>query len=465
MEKPLNPTSQRIDKVLVNGEIYTGDRAHPYINGGFIAIDRGRIVAIGQSCDDSLLKDSGRVIDVKGAIVHPGMIDTHIHATSMFIHGLPVSVDQASVERIPYSNVKVSTDEEITSALVEAAAIALLRRGYTCFMEAGTVFETDAFASALKKVGMRGMVSAPFGWDDVSAFEEHAPGMVGAGLLKRSPADLETVMSRLRRELARNENPNELVTGYVCLYGEGSASDELIKQANELALESGVLFNQHQGFLRIWLELEKEKYGRTGIERLRQLGALGPNTTLSHMNVMTDDDAQLVVGEKPGITWCPTMAIQREVHPTDPCRIPSLIKSGVSVSLGMDTIMANPLGTAGTGCLLLSSMIGERLDEADPFYMQTSVAAKNIGREGDLGTIAVGKRADLVVRKADDITHTALDIYGSVLALSSSQIPVDTVIVDGCIVMESGVMTKVEQQEVLSSALKQRKRLLEIAAS
>ena len=461
----MEPTSQHIDTLLVDCEIFTGDRARPYMERGYIAIKDGWISDVGQVCSGKLRQEAETIIDVQGAIVHPGMIDTHIHATSMVLHGLAVSVDQASADRVPYSSIKVSTDEESTEALVEAAAIALLRRGYTCFVEAGTVFETDAFASALKRIGMRGMVSAPFGWDDVSAFEQHAPGMVGKRLLERSPADLCTVMSRLQRELARNKDTDELVTGYVCLYGEGSASDELIRQASDLARKAGVLFNQHQGFLRIWLDLEREKYGRTGIERLHQLGALSSNTTLSHMNVMTEEDAKRVVEQKPGITWCPTMAIQREVHPADPCRIPYLMQREVSVSLGMDTLMANPLGTAGTGSLLLSSMIGQRLDEVEPFYMQTSAAAKNIGREHDLGSISVGKRADIVVRRADDITHTALDRDGSVLALSSSQIPVDTVIIDGDLVMKTQELTNVDQRHALQRALEQRKRLLDRAVT
>ncbi|WEX79288.1 amidohydrolase family protein (plasmid) [Sinorhizobium numidicum] len=456
---------QQIDHLIVNGEIFTGERASPYIKDGAIAVDGGRILAIGDTRALSERYLSPDFIDAGGAIVHPGMIDTHIHATSIALHSLPVSIDEISQSKVSYADVKVQTDDESTDALVAAAAVALLRRGYTCFMEAGTVFETDAFASALQRIGMRGMVSAPFGWDDVSDFESHAPGMITKRLLERAPADRATVIRRLERELTRNADKDPLVTGYVCLYGEGSATDALTRDAIDLALEAGVIFNQHQGFIHMWRELETRKYGKSGVARLHQLGALHERTTLSHMNSMSDLDAELVVEHRPGITWCPNNALHRAVHPADPCRMPKLIEQSVCVSLGIDTTMYHALGTAGMASLLLSATSGQRLDDAEPFYMQTANAARNIGFSDELGTLSVGKRADIVVRASEDITHTAMEKVGGLLALSSSQIPVDVVIIDGKLVMKGGRLTRVDQAEVLHHALAQRRRVLERAAT
>lgn len=455
---------KQVDHLIVNGEIFTGERASPYIKDGAIAVDGNRILAIGDTRSLSARYAAPNLINVGGAIIHPGMIDTHLHATSIALHGLPVSIDQISQSKISYADVKVHTDEALTDALVAAAAVALLRRGYTCFKEAGTVFETDAFASALQRIGMRGMVSAPFGWDDVSHFERHAPGMITKRLMGRAPADAATVIKRIERELTRNTDKDTLVTGYVRLYGEGSATDELTRDASDLAREAGVLFNQNQGFLRMWEELETKKYGMSGIARLRRLGALNEGATLSNVNVMSDLDAELVVENRPGITWCPNNALHRAVHPADPCRLPQLINEGVCVSLGMDHTMFHPLGTAGMVSLLLSAQSGQRLDDAEPFYMQTANAARDIGFGDQLGTLSVGKRADIVVRAAEDITHTALEQAGGLLALSSSYMPVDLVMIDGQIVMKGGRLTRVDQAEVLHRALEHRRRLLERAA-
>ncbi|MDK1378736.1 MULTISPECIES: amidohydrolase family protein, partial [unclassified Sinorhizobium] len=440
---------QQVDYLIMNGEVYTGDRDSPFIRNGAVAVKESRIVAVGKTPELVAEYESRSGIDVNGAIVHPGMIDTHVHATAIVLHGLPVSVDHPAESKVSYADVKVQTDDESTDALVAAAAVALLRRGYTCFMEAGTVFETDAFVAALERIGMRGMVSAPFGWDDVSDFERLAPATITPKLMARAPADKATVMRRLERELTRNTDKDALVTGYVCLYGEGSATDGLTKDASDLAKQAGVLFNQHQGFIPLWEKAEARKYGMSGVERLHRLGALHKGTTLSHMNVMTDRDAELVVEHKPGLTWCPNNALHRAVHPAEPCRFPALIKQGVSVSLGIDTTMYHPLGTSGMVSLLLSAAVGDRLDDGEPFYMQTANAARNVGLGDQLGTLTPGKRADIVVRAAHDITHTSLEQGGGLLALSSFNLPVDTVMINGQVVMRDGQLTRVDQDEIL----------------
>lgn len=455
---------QQVDHLIINGEIFTGDRAHPYIANGAIAVQGKRIIAVGDTADLLTEYAAGNLIDVGGNIVHPGMIDTHLHATSVALHGFSVATDQLSDTQVSYADIKDKTDDEAMEALVAAGAVALLRRGYTCFMEAGTVFETDAFVSALQRIGMRGMVSAPFGWDDVSAFEAHAPGMINERMMERAPPDKAIVLRRLERELARNTDKDALVTGYVCLYGEGSATDALLREAHDLARKAGVLFYQHQNFIPIWPEVEIEKYGMSGVERLHKLGALSESTTLSHMNVLNDKEVALVVETNAGVAWCPNNAMHRAVHPKHPCRMPELVDKGASVSLGIDTTMYHPLGTAGMVSLLLSSMTGKRLGDAEPFYMQTANAARNIGFGDELGTLSVGKRADIVVRAAEDITHTAMDRGGGLLALSSSQIPVDLVMIDGQIVMKDGRLAKLDQAEVLQQALEQRRRLIALAS-
>ena len=456
-----NTARQDVSALILNADVFTGDRENPRIENGAIVVNDGLIVDFGPTSAIAPKYQAAELIDANGAIVHPGMIDTHLHAMSVGLHGLPIAIDDApSGKQVSYAAVKIETDDAATESLTKAASIALMRRGYTCYMEAGTVFETDAFASGLEAVGMRGMVSAPFGWDDVSLFEAHAPGMITPRLMERVPADTDLVLRRLERELSLRGDRNGLITAYVCLYGEGSATEELTRQAHALARENGVIYNQHQGFIRQWHESVEQRDGETGVARLHRLGVLNPDTLISHMNVMSDRDYELVLGTKPGITWCPNNALHRAVHPADACRHPSLIANRVCVSLGIDTTMYHSLGTAGTGSLLLSAMIGQRLSDSAPFYMQTADAAKNIGFGDELGTIAVGKRADIVMRRMEDITHTPLDGEGAVLGLSSSQIPVDLVMINGDIVMKGGRATRVDQDEVLRSAVSQRSQLI-----
>ena len=462
---------QSVDLLVTNGDLFTGERRRPRFRPGAVAISKGAIRAVGSEKEIVSKFQATRTIDAHGGIVHPGFADTHLHLMPILIHGLPFDIhgspsgaSNQEKKKLPtYAQIKVESDDEITSAFTAAAAVALLRRGFTFFMEAGTVFETDAFADTLTRCGMRGLVSSPYGWDDASSYIERSPGWMNNKILARAPADARRVIDECKREIGRNRDEKALVQGYVCLYGSGTATDELISASVTLAGEYNVLFSQHQAFTPWNVSAELQKYGETGVSRLNRLGALNSRTTLAHMNILSNEDANIVMSTKPGIVWCPNAAMRLALYPTHKCYHPSFYKAGLSISLGIDTTMSDSLGTSGLASLLLAASVGEPLQDSDPFYMQTIDAANNMLLGDKLGSMSVGKRADLVIRSVGDITHTPLDDYGSILSLDSTTMPVDTVFIDGRIVMKGGRMTTIDQDEVMASALHQRERLFQRA--
>ncbi|MEI9425799.1 amidohydrolase family protein [Mesorhizobium sp. Cs1299R1N1] len=448
---------ETVDTLIFNGDIFTGDRSQPHYRPGAIAIQDGALVGVGQELQILSAYQASRTIDAGGALVHPGFVETHLHMTGMAYHGAPFSPQSGAKTKLNYAVLKAATNPIVTSAYTAAAACSMLQRGFTLFFEPGTIFETDAFAESMTKCGVRAMVSAPFGWDDLSSFDEIFPELHNDAVVKRAPADAERVIDQCKREIARNEDENALVRGYVCLYGEGTATDDLTREAAKLAAESTVILWQHQSFLPEFVRDERRKRGDSGAVRMQRLGALAPNTTLAHMNVLDEADIELIISEKPGLSWCPNNALGYRVTPPSKCWFPYLYKNGVSISLGVDTIMIHPIGIAGLLSLYLSASFGERLDDADPFYMQTIDAANNLGLGDRLGSLTVGKRADVVIREARDITHLSWrDDMGTLLSLSSSMIPVDTVIVDGKVVMEKGRLITMDQDAILAEAMRQR---------
>ena len=457
---------QTVDTLIFNGDVFTGDRSQPHYKPGAIAIKDGIIVGVGHEAEILSAYQAARKIDARGALVHPGFIETHLHMTGMAYHGTTFSPQHSagtsSETKLTYSMLKSATTPEVTAAYSAAAACSMLQRGFTLFFEAGTVFETDAFAETMTKCGMRAMVTAPFGWDDLSTYEEIWPHMMPDALIKRAPVNPERVIDQWKHELARNKDENALVRGYVGLYGEGTATDDLTREGGKLARETDAIFWQHQSFLPEFVSEEKKKRGDSGAVRLHRLGALGPNTTLAHMNILDDEDIALILSVKPGLSWCPNNALGYRATPPAKCWFPYLYKNGVSVSLSVDTIMLHPIGIAGLLSLYLSASFGERLNDADPFYMQTIDAANCAGLGDKLGSLTVGKRADVVIREARDITHLSWrDDTGVLLSLSSSMIPVDTVMIDGRIVMEKGRLATMDQDAILAEAIRQRDLLAE----
>ncbi|WP_179875766.1 amidohydrolase family protein [Sinorhizobium sp. BJ1] len=445
-----------VDTVIFNGDIFTGDRSQPHYRPGAIAISDGVVVGIGREQEILSVYDATRRIDAQGALVHPGFIETHFHSTGTAYHGAPFSPQSGTASKVNYSSMKAATDPEITAAYTAAAACSMLQRGFTLYFESATVFETDAFAETLTKCGVRGMVTAPWGWDDMSSDMNDGYGL-NETLMRRAPADARRVIDQCKHELARNKDDNALVRGYVGLCGGTTATDELVREAVRLATESNVIFWQHQAFEPEGDAEERRKFGDSGTARMYRLGALGPNTTLAHMNMLDEQDVELILAMKPGLSWCPNNAMGYRITPPHKCWFPHLYRKGASVSLGVDTIMIHPIGIAGLMSLYLSRLVGDRMNDSDPFYMQTIDAARNVGLGDRLGSLTVGKRADVVIREARDITHYSWrDDMGILLSLSSSMIPVDTILIDGKVVMEKGRLTTMDQDEILAEAVRQR---------
>ena len=452
---------EAVDIVIENGNLFTGDPKRPHLSPGAIAIDGGVIRSVGTDADVSGRYRSATSIDAGGAIVHPGLIDTHFHLPTSFLHTLPLDIGSSAAETgtISYAAIKNAATEDSVAAFSAGVAVAFLRKGFTCFAEAGTVFETDAFAEAVTQVGVRALVSAPYCWDEMGSFRKSMPARANDGALARAPADLRRVVDQTERELSRNRDPKALVRGFACLYGEGSASDELLQACKALANSYGSVLSQHQGTQPASANAEKEYFGESGFARLARLGLLDPRTMLTHANILDEADAAIIRESGATLAWCPLFSLRLGLTRDHHCYFPEFHGQGVSISVATDGIVMAPIGAAGFAATVLADQIGEPIPASAPFYMQTINAARNLGLEDHLGSIVSGKKADIVIRDLGDMTQQPLDSLGAILATSSNSISVNTVIVDGRVVMSNGVLATKDEREILRDAVVQRERI------
>lgn len=452
---------QQVQTILKNGIIFTANRNRPFFAQGAISIDGGRIVGIGDADDILQAFDAVETIDMDGALIHPGIIDAHLHLLSVPFHSLRIDPDGLAARQISYSSIKTETDNNSVGAFATSTAITCLKKGITLFAEPGTLFETDALAAAVEAVGSRAMVAAPYAWDDVKIFYDLMPGTMSDKLMQRAPANAARVIAQCRKELERNRDPEALVKGYVCLYGLGSSTDELTVECVAMAREHGVVFSQHDGYLPEYVDAEEARFGATGITRLNALDCLGPDVSLTHLNVVRPADADLIRTSGANVLWSPMNALHRGLHLGHPCHHPQWHKDGVTVAIVSDSAMDYAIGSTGLASLLLSGAVGNRLEPHAPFYMQTIEAAKALGIDHDLGSLEVGKRADIVVRKPKDMSEIPLSELGSIIATSSAMMDVDRVFINGRTILKDGAMVTVDEDEALANGLTHRQRILE----
>ncbi|MEM8856460.1 MAG: hypothetical protein AAGD34_22390 [Pseudomonadota bacterium] len=136
-----------------------------WLGGGAIAIDGARIVDIGAG-DAVMARWRGlRTLEAKGALVHAGLIEPHFHIGQYISRGLHRKFADAQRPDLTYAAWKAAITPAEEHVGVALAALHLLKAGITCVVDPGTLFDTEGAAAALRAVGLRGVLAAPYVWD------------------------------------------------------------------------------------------------------------------------------------------------------------------------------------------------------------------------------------------------------------------------------------------------------------
>lgn len=439
---------EAVDLIVRDAYLITMDAERRIFTDGAIAVRGHTIVAVGPTREVVAGYTAARTISAHGAAVHPGFIECHNHATIHTVRGAiddTISWDDVSLDfYVPYWNT-VTDEEEHAGTLL--ACLEMVRNGTTCFLESGTAFEPDVVADAATRVGIRALVGDPFLWD-VGGFHADAPEV------KRAPATTERSLRLLGGQLWRNEDPDALVRGHIAIVGMGSATDELEIAAKQAADRAGVVLNQHQSYCETDAADDDARHGKHPLVHLEEIGVLGPNAMFAHMNILRDDEVEPVIRSGMAISWNAPASMMWGVGGATHGRHAELYRSGVTVGLGSDS--SNWANSFDIGRAAVTAILAARdgrkdrsiLVAEDGLTMATINGAKAIQMERLIGSLEVGKRADLVIR-TDDVpeAHPTTDRIAAILYATGSK-SVDTVIIDGRVVVEHGAPTLVDAESV-----------------
>jgi 5-methylthioadenosine/S-adenosylhomocysteine deaminase len=450
---------QACDLLVRNAHVLTMDDARTVYPNGAIAISGRDIVAVGPERDVLAAWRAARTLDARGAVLHPGLVDSHYHTTLHLTRGTlsdaphavsPSGGEDGNIGLYSAWFNALDDDDEYASALL--ASVEMARNGITCFMEPGTAFANDAVAAAVEAVGIRGSLCDPFLWD-------HPEGLTMASEVERAPATTERSLDLLGGELRRNDDPDALVRGHVAIYGTGTMTDELAVAAKRRADKAGTVLTLHQNFEPPDVAYDDERFGRPAVEHLGELGVLGPNTSLAHMNILRDGEIDALRQSGAGIVWHPGNYLFYGIAASVPCRVPELVERGVRVSTMTDVAKVWSIGEMGWVGYLTARMSGSFLSSEQILEMQTRAGAEAVGLADRIGSLEPGKRADLVIR-TDRIpeAHPGMDPVREAVLVSRSK-SVDTVIVDGQIVVRGGRLTRLDEDVAYELARASSRRM------
>jgi 5-methylthioadenosine/S-adenosylhomocysteine deaminase len=437
--KIVETAANRCDLLIVNGCVLTMNGERTILTNGAVAVSGKRIVAVGPTRDVQKEWTAARRIDAGGGIVHPGYIDGHYHAGLHLSRG-SITDDPGGGTGVFTRWINAVTDEdEYASALLASAELA--HNGFTGFVDAGTSFSPDTIAEAVEAVGIRTSLTDCMLWDIVG-------GEPLAAEVVRAPCDYSRARRELGGQLKRNRDPDALVRGHVALYGSGSASEELMREAKDLADREGVVYHQHQSLTTGEAGYDRGRFGKPAMVYFAEKGLIGPNSVFTHMNILDDAEVEAVAASGMALVWHPGNFMYYAISQTGRSAFPALHRRGTSIAFGTDIAKAWAFGDLGFIAYLVSKEWGEYLKSESILEMFTLGGARAIGMQAELGSLEVGKRADIVIRTQEPPdTQPNVDIARQ-LALITRTKAVDTVICNGDIIVRHGRLTGLDESEI-----------------
>lgn len=433
-------SSERCDLLIAGGTYLTVDADRRILHDGALAIDGGRIVAVGGAAQLAARYAPDRTLDATGKVVTPGLVNAHLHLSQHLYRGfVPDDVDPDDYVfdwAVPYYAVLEPEEEQLAVAL---ACADLLRRGVTSVAEAGTLRFPAQAAAAVRESGIRAALGQ-WVWDLV---EEPAV------LRNDTAAALALIEAQLA---ALGADPHDRVRAMASVIGMGCCSDDLLTGAKALAEDYGAMLNLHQS---IDVE-EAAAWGAGGgfpdgpVTRLDALGLLDPGVRLIHLLVLGDREIELLGERQARVVRC--------YGTGSAYRLGELHAAGVSVSLGTDTV-----NVANTTDMLRTAHFAAAYCREDPaargflraetaLEMCTIEGARSLGQEAVTGSLEVGKQADVVLFDAERPEWVPnLDPVAN-LVYSADGGSVDMVLVGGEELVAGGRLTRVDERALYAEA-------------
>lgn len=434
-------TQTVVDLLILNGVVITLDDQRRIFSSGALAILDGRIVSIGKSSDLLQAHTANRVVDAKGGVVQPGFIDCHVHLSQQLGRGTIPDLwpeEREHEQWYPYWTNMMEEDAYCSAML---ACLEMIRNGTTTFCEAGGRFRGELNASVAQKVGLRGMIAEVC--RDVPWYPELSMG------------DTDACLTRLERVLrALPAGDDALVWAGVGLSGMGGCTDRLLVEGKKLADRYGVTMDMHQSFGPGDVAKYKEHTGgKPAVRHFADLGILGPNLKLVHMIYTEDSEIPLLEESGASVTHCPAASTRVAMGVSLVGRFPEMVAAGVNVTLGSDSGNYSDYFDVGRQAYLAATIHREArgqmptISAEQALEMATINGARALGLADQIGSLEVGKKADVVIHsRRRPEWHPGLDPINS-LIYSAQSTGVDTVIVNGKVILESGHFTTVDEED------------------
>lgn len=428
------------DLLIKNGRVWpAADR--PVIEKGSVLVRKGRIAKVGR-----FHARADVVVDADGALVMPGLIQSHLHLCQTLFRGGAEDLALLPWLRHFIWPLEAGHDEDSIYASALLSCAELIRGGTTAFLSMETVRHTGAVFEAVAKAGLMGAIGHCL-MDDTGGYRPLAVEV----------KDALRTLDALQKEWGGHERLKLAVAPRFAL----SCSGKNMKAASEYARSHHLLLHTHASEQLAEIEIVLEKTGMHNIKYLHAVGLTGPDCCLAHC-VHTEPDERAVLQEtQTKVLHCPSanLKLASGIAP-----IPEYLESGITVSLGADGAPCNnrldQFMEMREAALLQKIRLGpEALSARDVVRMATEGGARTLGWEKEMGTLDVGKRANLILIDQNDFSVLPSEDPATNVVYAHTARDVAMTIVDGEILYEDGALTRIDEEKLRAEVRIQRKKL------
>ncbi len=394
-----------------------------------------------------------RVVDANGSAVLPGFVQTHVHLCQTLMRGCADDMRLIEWLRTRVWPLEAAHTPETIRTSAYLGVAELIRGGTTTALTMETVNHTGSVFQAVEETGFRAIVGKCM---------MDARGGAPVELIEDTYRSLDESLSLIEEWNGRGSGR---IKAALAPRFAVSCTRRLLEMISEASREKGLMIHTHASETEEETRIIRERTGLDNIDYLHELGLTGSRSVFAHCVWATDNEVAVLASSGTAVAHCPSSNLKLG---SGIARIHEMSERGVRLSLGADGAPCNnrldQLTEMRTASLLQKVRVGpERLPARAAFRMATIDGARALGLGEEVGSIEVGKRADLTILSLDRLHLLPQPDLVSTVVYASERSDIETVIIDGELVMENKALLTIDEQELKAKAREDSRKLFERA--
>jgi 5-methylthioadenosine/S-adenosylhomocysteine deaminase len=437
------PTPKAVDLIVTNATLVTMDAERRVIGDGAVAVDAGRIVAVGPGSEVGAGFVGRETLDAAGGIALPGLINAHTHAAMVLFRGVADDLKLMDwLQRYIFPAEAKNVTADFVRAGTRLAALEMIRSGTTTFVD--MYYFEDQVAEVAKQAGIRAVAGS-------TIIDFPAP----------DNKTREEALGYTERFVRRWKN-DPLVVPAVAPHSTYIGSPDTLRAADALSRREGVPLLIHLQESPDEQRQIKERYGTTSTAHLRDLGVLRKGVLGAHGVWLSASDRSILLQHDVGVAHCPqsNMKLASGAAP-----VREMLAEGLRLGLGTDGAASNNdldmFEEMLTAALLSKHASDDPTAAPAPkvLEMATLGGARALGMEAELGSLEPGKRADLIV--VDTTAPRLHPMFDPVshLVYATKGADVRHAVIEGRIVMRDRTVLTLDVATVLAESERYRNQV------